>query len=57
MITFLIIAAGPNAKQNEVELEAPLVPLTCLSCGMQGLSGLQEEQRDQKGLLEHLWPI
>lgn len=54
MITFIIIAAGPNAKQNEVELEAPLVPVTCTSRGKQGDSGFQGEQRHQKGFLEHL---
>lgn len=57
MITSIIIAAGPNAKQKEMELEAPLVPLTCMSCGEQGPSGLQVEQRHQKGLLEHLQSI
>lgn len=53
MITAILIAVGPNAKQ-EMELEAPLVPLTCMRCGKQGPRGLQVEQRHQKGLLEHL---
>ena len=35
MITLIIIAGVPNAKQNKWELQVPLVPLTCVSSGKQ----------------------